>query len=77
MSEGLKLISILFSQIGLQHYCFLVFFVVCSSVSVYILLVLPETKNKSFVEIQNEFQSKKTKASSSDGAGTMLLSTCL
>ncbi|XP_072243084.1 solute carrier family 2, facilitated glucose transporter member 11-like [Leuresthes tenuis] len=66
-----------FIVIGLQHYCFLVFFVVCSSVSVYILLVLPETKNKSFVEIQNEFQSDKTKASSSDGAGTMLLSTCL
>ncbi|KAM9744605.1 uncharacterized protein ACNS7B_011753 [Menidia menidia] len=66
-----------FIVIGLQQYCFLVFFVVCSSVAIYILLVLPETKNKSFLEIHNEFQSKKKKDRSSDGAGTTLISTCL
>ncbi|XP_023814264.1 solute carrier family 2, facilitated glucose transporter member 11-like [Oryzias latipes] len=65
-----------FIVIGLQHYCFLVFFVVCSSVAIYILLVVPETKNKTFVEIQNEFKSSE-KASTSEGSGTTLLSTCL
>ncbi|RVE68174.1 hypothetical protein OJAV_G00089910 [Oryzias javanicus] len=65
-----------FIVIGLQHYCFLVFFVVCSSVAVYILLVVPETKNKTFVEIQNEFKSSRN-SSTSDGSGTTLLSTCL
>lgn len=67
-----------FSQIDLQHYCFLVFFVICIAVALYIMIVVPETKNKSFVEIQNEFQSSKKKnVSGSDGAGTTLISTCL
>ncbi|XP_041855702.1 solute carrier family 2, facilitated glucose transporter member 11-like [Melanotaenia boesemani] len=66
-----------FIVIGLEHYCFLVFFVVCSTVAIYILLVVPETKNKSFVEIQNEFQSSKRKASIPNGSGAMLISTCL
>ncbi|XP_017269112.1 solute carrier family 2, facilitated glucose transporter member 11 isoform X2 [Kryptolebias marmoratus] len=44
-----------FIVIGLQQYCFLVFLAVCSLVTVYIFLVVPETKNKTFLEIQNEF----------------------
>ncbi|KAF6718783.1 Solute carrier family 2, facilitated glucose transporter member 11 [Oryzias melastigma] len=67
-----------FIVIGLQQYCFLVFLVVCSSVALYIFLVVPETKNKTFVEIQNDFQSSKnTKLGNSDGAGTILLSTSI
>ncbi|XP_041855696.1 solute carrier family 2, facilitated glucose transporter member 11b [Melanotaenia boesemani] len=67
-----------FIVIGLRHYCFLVFLVVCSLVTIYIFLVVPETKNKTFVEIQNEFQSqKKRKLCSSDAAGTILLSTSM
>ncbi|TDH12862.1 hypothetical protein EPR50_G00050220 [Perca flavescens] len=62
-----------FIVIGLQQYCFLVFLAVCSLMAIYIFLFVPETKNKTFVEIQNEFQSRK--ARSADGAGTTLLST--
>ncbi|KAK5604144.1 hypothetical protein CRENBAI_022471 [Crenichthys baileyi] len=66
-----------FIVIGLQHYCFLVFFVVCISVGIYIILVLPETKNKSFVEIQKEFQSRRGKETNSDEAEAFLISTSL
>uniref|UniRef100_A0A3B3TQ76 Solute carrier family 2 member 11b n=1 Tax=Poecilia latipinna TaxID=48699 RepID=A0A3B3TQ76_9TELE len=74
------LISMVFPFIvtGLQQYCFLVFLAVCSLVVTYIFFVVPETKNKTFVEIQNEFQSsKRNKFCSSDGAGTILLSTSI
>uniref|UniRef100_A0A7N6AVF6 Solute carrier family 2, facilitated glucose transporter member 5 n=1 Tax=Anabas testudineus TaxID=64144 RepID=A0A7N6AVF6_ANATE len=64
-----------FIVIGLQQYCFLVFLAICSLVVIYIFLVVPETKNKTFLEIHNEFQpSSSRKASSVDGAGTTLLS---
>lgn len=73
-----RLTRILFSQIGLQQYCFLVFLAICSLVVIYIFLVVPETKNKSFLEIHNEFQfSSKRKVVSTDGAGTTLLSTSI
>uniref|UniRef100_A0A667YR18 Solute carrier family 2, facilitated glucose transporter member 5 n=1 Tax=Myripristis murdjan TaxID=586833 RepID=A0A667YR18_9TELE len=59
-------------------YCFLVFLVVCCLVVIYIILVVPETKNKTFLEIHNEFQSRgKRKASSADGPRATLLSTPL
>uniref|UniRef100_A0A4W5QEE4 Solute carrier family 2 member 11b n=1 Tax=Hucho hucho TaxID=62062 RepID=A0A4W5QEE4_9TELE len=63
----------------LQQYCFLVFLVVCVLVAVYIFLVVPETKNKTFLEIQTEFQSgEKRKASKADpGLRTTLLLTPL
>ncbi|XP_070760323.1 solute carrier family 2, facilitated glucose transporter member 11b [Enoplosus armatus] len=67
-----------FIVLGLQQYCFLVFLVICSSVAVYIFFIVPETKNKTFLEIQSEFQSSNNrKACSADGAGTTLLSTSL
>ncbi|KAM6930684.1 solute carrier family 2, facilitated glucose transporter member 11b isoform 2-T2 [Xenentodon cancila] len=67
-----------FIVIELQHYCFLVFGIVCVAVAMYIMLIVPETKNKSFVEIQDEFESsRKRKDSSSDKTGTLLLSSCL
>lgn len=65
---------IMFAQTGLQQYCFLVFLAICCSVAIYIVLVIPETKNKTFLEIQNEFQSSK-KSSASDGVRSTLLST--
>lgn len=70
-------IYLFFPQIGLQHYCFLVFFVVCLSVGIYIIIVLPETKNKSFVEIQKEFQSRWSKETDSDETDALLISTSL
>ncbi|KAM3867530.1 solute carrier family 2, facilitated glucose transporter member 11b [Diretmus argenteus] len=73
-------IGILFPFIvtGLQQYCFLVFLVVCSLMGIYIFLVVPETKNKSFLEIHNEFQSRdKRKPLSADGPRTILFSTQL
>ncbi|POI33297.1 hypothetical protein CIB84_002951 [Bambusicola thoracicus] len=40
---------------GLKQYCFVVFLVECSLVAAFICLVIPETKNKSFLEIKKEF----------------------
>uniref|UniRef100_H3BWU9 Solute carrier family 2 member 11b n=1 Tax=Tetraodon nigroviridis TaxID=99883 RepID=H3BWU9_TETNG len=45
-----------FVVIGLQQYCFLVFLVICSLMATYIFFIIPETKNKTFMEIQNEFR---------------------
>nr|XP_046243270.1 solute carrier family 2, facilitated glucose transporter member 11b isoform X2 [Scatophagus argus] len=67
-----------FIVIGLQHYCFLVFLAICFSVAAYIFFVIPETKNKTFLEIQNDFRSSNNKkACSVDGSGTTLLSTSI
>uniref|UniRef100_A0A8C2XLY6 Solute carrier family 2 member 11b n=1 Tax=Cyclopterus lumpus TaxID=8103 RepID=A0A8C2XLY6_CYCLU len=48
-----------FIVLGLQQYCFLVFLAVCSFMAMYIFFVIPETKNKTFIEIQNEFKSSR------------------
>ncbi|XP_075575202.1 solute carrier family 2, facilitated glucose transporter member 11 isoform X2 [Pelecanus crispus] len=40
---------------GLKQYCFLVFLLECSLVAAFIFFVIPETKNKSFLEIKKEF----------------------
>ncbi|KAM9857907.1 solute carrier family 2, facilitated glucose transporter member 11b [Aulostomus maculatus] len=65
-----------FIVLGLQQYCFLVFLAICSLVAVYIMLVVPETKNKAFLEIQDEFRSANNrKGRGADGSGTTLLST--
>ncbi|KAF7200196.1 solute carrier family 2, facilitated glucose transporter member 11 isoform X2 [Nothobranchius furzeri] len=67
-----------FIVLGFQQYCFLVFLMVCSLVAIYIFFVVPETKNKTFVEIQKDFQSfNKRKSRGSDGASSILLSTPL
>ncbi|KAM7391882.1 hypothetical protein PAMP_022531 [Pampus punctatissimus] len=61
-----------FIVIGLQQYCFLVFLAICSLVAMYIFLIVPETKNKTFLEIQDEFQTTKNrKVCSADNAGTV------
>ncbi|KAL6465145.1 hypothetical protein MHYP_G00252780 [Metynnis hypsauchen] len=52
---------------GLHQFCFLVFCVVCCVVATVIFFVVPETKNKTFLEIQNEFhRRKRTAAKDSD-----------
>ncbi|KAM3611612.1 uncharacterized protein V6R79_021336 [Siganus canaliculatus] len=67
-----------FVVIGLQQYCFLVFLVICCLVTTYIFFVIPETKNKTFLEIQNEFSSsRKKKACPVDGEGSTLFSTSI
>ncbi|XP_067377543.1 solute carrier family 2, facilitated glucose transporter member 11b isoform X1 [Channa argus] len=67
-----------FIVIGLQQYCFLVFLAISSLAAIYIALVVPETKNKTFLEIHNDFQSSNNrKTCSTDGAGTKLLSTSI
>ncbi|KAM6965140.1 solute carrier family 2, facilitated glucose transporter member 11b [Aplochiton taeniatus] len=61
---------------GLQQYSFLVFMGVSAVVAIFIFFVVPETKNKTFVEIFNEFQSNgKRKPSYSDNPGATLLLT--
>ncbi|XP_073778493.1 solute carrier family 2, facilitated glucose transporter member 9 isoform X1 [Danio rerio] len=44
-----------FIQEALQTFAFLLFVVVCAAGAVYLLIVLPETKNKTFVEISRSF----------------------
>ncbi|KAG5264111.1 hypothetical protein AALO_G00272250 [Alosa alosa] len=44
-----------FIQEGLQTYAFLVFVVVCLIGAVFLFFILPETKNKTFVEISQSF----------------------
>ncbi|XP_060757237.1 solute carrier family 2, facilitated glucose transporter member 9 isoform X2 [Neoarius graeffei] len=44
-----------FIQESLQNYAFLVFLFVCVFTSIYIIIVLPETKNKTFMEISQTF----------------------
>ncbi|XP_069614760.1 solute carrier family 2, facilitated glucose transporter member 11-like isoform X1 [Ranitomeya imitator] len=41
---------------GLNQYCFLFFFVVCLIIANFIYLIVPETKNKSFLDIKEEFR---------------------
>ncbi|XP_014427275.1 solute carrier family 2, facilitated glucose transporter member 11-like isoform X2 [Pelodiscus sinensis] len=41
---------------GLKQYCFVVFLLESLLVAIFIFFVIPETKNKSFLEIKQEFQ---------------------
>lgn len=40
-------------------YCYLVFAIICASVAVYVYIVIPETKNKTFMEISQLFSKKE------------------
>ncbi|XP_056889897.1 solute carrier family 2, facilitated glucose transporter member 11b isoform X2 [Takifugu flavidus] len=67
-----------FIVIGLQQYCFLVFLVICSLTATYIFFIIPETKNKTFLEIQNEFRSfRKSNSCHTDGVSATLISTSM
>lgn len=39
-------------------YCYLVFFGVCMAVAAYVFFIVPETKNKTFVEISQMFAAR-------------------
>ncbi|XP_063793913.1 solute carrier family 2, facilitated glucose transporter member 11-like [Pseudophryne corroboree] len=41
---------------GLNQYCFLFFFVTCILIAGFIYFIMPETKNKSFLDIKADFQ---------------------
>lgn len=51
-----------FLQKGLQTYCFLVFAAVCLAGATFLFFVLPETKNKTLLEINQAFAKKKKPA---------------
>ncbi|KAI4881815.1 hypothetical protein NFI96_031875 [Prochilodus magdalenae] len=58
---------------GLQQYCFLAFLLVCVVVATFIFFVVPETKNKTFLEIQTEFHSKdRAKLTAATGSDLLL-----
>ncbi|XP_026541305.1 solute carrier family 2, facilitated glucose transporter member 11-like isoform X2 [Notechis scutatus] len=40
---------------GLKQYCFIVFLLECSAVATFVFCVIPETSNKTFLEIKREF----------------------
>ncbi|KAI5088052.1 solute carrier family 2 (facilitated glucose transporter), member 11b, partial [Silurus meridionalis] len=58
---SLFFISMVFPFIvnGLQQFCFLVFLVICCLVGTFIFFFVPETKNKTFLEIQSELSGKR------------------
>ncbi|XP_061134864.1 solute carrier family 2, facilitated glucose transporter member 11b isoform X1 [Syngnathus typhle] len=67
-----------FIVLGLKQYCFLVFMAICTLVALYIFFIIPETKNKTFLEIQNEFKTgRKKKGHGTNGSGMTLLSTSM
>uniref|UniRef100_A0A1A8BF61 Solute carrier family 2 (Facilitated glucose transporter), member 15a n=1 Tax=Nothobranchius kadleci TaxID=1051664 RepID=A0A1A8BF61_NOTKA len=48
-----------FLQMSAGSYCYLVFAAVCFAVAVYVYVVIPETKNKTFMEISRMFSRKE------------------
>ncbi|XP_005755686.1 solute carrier family 2, facilitated glucose transporter member 9-like, partial [Pundamilia nyererei] len=48
-----------FLQMSAGAYCYLVFATICASVAVYVYIVIPETKNKTFMEISQMFSKKE------------------
>lgn len=47
------------SQMSAGAYSYLVFATVCFSVAIYVYLIIPETKNKTFMEISQMFSRKQ------------------
>lgn len=45
-------------QDAMGPYCYLIFSVICLGVAVYTFFVIPETKNKTFMEISQMFAAK-------------------
>ncbi|XP_048467656.1 solute carrier family 2, facilitated glucose transporter member 11b [Rhincodon typus] len=62
------LISIMFPVIveGLQQFCFLIFLAECLLATLFIYIILPETKNMSFLEIEMEFRARNFKNKGGD-----------
>lgn len=45
-------------QMGLGPYCYLIFCLICLTVAIYTIFIIPETKNKTFMEISQMFAAK-------------------
>ncbi|XP_041059248.1 solute carrier family 2, facilitated glucose transporter member 11b [Carcharodon carcharias] len=72
-------ISLIFPMIveGLQQFCFIIFLVECFLVTLFIYIVLPETKNKSFLDIEKEFRARNFKSGITEAVNrNMLVSSC-
>ncbi|CAB1344602.1 unnamed protein product [Coregonus sp. 'balchen'] len=54
-------LSLMF-QMSAGAYCYLVFFGVCMAVAAYVFFIVPETKNKTFVEISQMFAGQERHA---------------
>uniref|UniRef100_A0A7N9ALX2 Solute carrier family 2, facilitated glucose transporter member 5 n=1 Tax=Mastacembelus armatus TaxID=205130 RepID=A0A7N9ALX2_9TELE len=48
-----------FLQMSAGSYCYLVFATICVSVAIYVYIMIPETKNKTFMEISQMFSKKE------------------
>lgn len=51
-------LCLLTPQIATGPYCYLIFCAICLGVAVYTIFIIPETKNKTFVEISEMFAAK-------------------
>uniref|UniRef100_A0A8C5G756 Solute carrier family 2, facilitated glucose transporter member 9-like n=1 Tax=Gouania willdenowi TaxID=441366 RepID=A0A8C5G756_GOUWI len=49
-----------FLQMSAGAYCYLVFATICISVAIFVYIVIPETKNKTFMEISQMFSKKES-----------------
>ncbi|CAK6962850.1 solute carrier family 2 member 15b [Scomber scombrus] len=47
-----------FLEITMGPYCYLIFSVICFGVAIYTIVIIPETRNKTFVEISQMFAAK-------------------
>ncbi|XP_076839322.1 solute carrier family 2 member 15b [Brachyhypopomus gauderio] len=61
-----------FLQMSAGAFCYLVFFGVCVGVAAYVYFIVPETKNKTFVEISQMFTSTAELEAEAGGVGTQL-----
>lgn len=51
-------LCILTPQIATGPYCYLIFCAICLGVTVYTFFIIPETKNKTFMEISQMFAAR-------------------
>lgn len=67
-TNRLVFLSFLIFQRGLGAYSFIIFSVICLVTLIYIWMVLPETKNKTFLEVSQMFAKRnKTEIKVGDG----------
>lgn len=52
-----QILYVLSPQLTMGPYCYLIFCAICLSVALYTVFVIPETRNKTFVEISQMFAS--------------------
>lgn len=52
-----QILYVLSPQLTMGPYCYLIFCTICLTVALYTIFVIPETRNKTFVEISQMFAS--------------------